>query len=351
MPIAINPRSQESLWSTIYWLLLNPNSRYLDDHQVKQINSSLKSSVDVSISNRLLANLNNGFVGMQPNGKGFYVTEQQALNWIKSAPKNQEVLKLSSSATDLADSPLGKPNRWIIDFRDMSIEEISDYKLPLEHLKTTVKLEREQNREAVLREKWWRFKRTNEALRIALSSLSSYLIIPRHSKWFMFLPAESNWLPADSTTVVASDDFYILGILTSNIHRTWVKAQSSTLGETLRYTHNTCFETFPFPQNPAPKLIASIRATVQELHAYRSTQMEKKQWGITKLYNEYFHEPTSQLFKLHKILDELVLKAYDFSKTDDLLEKLLALNLELAEKEKNGEAVIGPWAPDNVLTG
>ncbi|MBC7970705.1 MAG: hypothetical protein H7Z11_11375 [Verrucomicrobia bacterium] len=73
--------------------------------------------------------------------------------------------------------------------------------------------------------------------------------------------------------------------------------------------------------------------------------MERKQWGITKLYNEYFHEPTSQLYKLHAKLDALVLQAYRFTADDDLLEKLLALNLELAAKEKRGEAVIGPWAP------
>jgi hypothetical protein len=79
--------------------------------------------------------------------------------------------------------------------------------------------------------------------------------------------------------------------------------------------------------------------------------MEKKQWGITKLYNEYFNESASQLFKLHKTLDDLVLKAYSFSKTDDLLEKLLALNLELAEKEKTGESVVGPWAPDDRSKG
>ena len=107
----------------------------------------------------------------------------------------------------------------------------------------------------------------------------------------------------------------------------------------------TCFETFPLPQTPAPKLITAIRATAQELHDYRSTQMERKQWGITKLYNEYFHEPTSQLFKLHAQLDKLVLQAYDFKPKDDLLEKLLNLNLELAEKEKNGVAIVGPWAP------
>jgi hypothetical protein len=70
--------------------------------------------------------------------------------------------------------------------------------------------------------------------------------------------------------------------------------------------------------------------------------------GITKRYNEYFHEPASQLAKRHKTLDTLTLQAYGFSKTDDLLAVLLALNLDLAQKEKNGEAIVGPWAPDNL---
>lgn len=73
--------------------------------------------------------------------------------------------------------------------------------------------------------------------------------------------------------------------------------------------------------------------------------MEKKQWGITKLYNEYFAEPTSQLFKLHARLDRLVMQAYSFTESDDILEKLLMLNTELAEKEKRGEPVVGAWAP------
>jgi hypothetical protein len=49
--------------------------------------------------------------------------------------------------------------------------------------------------------------------------------------------------------------------------------------------------------------------------------------------------------QLRKQVDVVVLQAYGFSPDDDLLEKLLALNLELAEKEKNGEAVVGPWDP------
>ena len=59
----------------------------------------------------------------------------------------------------------------------------------------------------------------------------------------------------------------------------------------------------------------------------------------------YFHKPNRQLHKLHKQLDAIVLLAYGFAPTDDLLEKLLALNLDLAAKEQRGEPAIGPWDP------
>ena len=73
--------------------------------------------------------------------------------------------------------------------------------------------------------------------------------------------------------------------------------------------------------------------------------MAKKQWGITQLYNQFLHEPNSKLHQLHQKLDKLVMEAYDFQSDDDILEKLFALNQELAQKEKQGVAVVGPWSP------
>jgi len=49
---------------------------------------------------------------------------------------------------------------------------------------------------------------------------------------------------------------------------------------------------------------------------------------------------TSQHIKLYAI----VLYAYRFN-PDDLLEKILILNSELAKKETRGEAIVGPWTP------
>jgi SAM-dependent methyltransferase len=319
---------------------------YLDNSQVKSINSQLKSSSDVSSAIRLQANQNFCFEGVKPVGKGFLISEDLALEWIRKNSKNKEVLKLFSMGSNLAKHPHGKPDRWIIDFENRSVEELNQYPEPLKHVELYVKPERLDNREQILREKWWRFKRTHAAMRNAINPLPFYFAVPEVSKWAIFIPCAKDWLAGNKSKPVASDDFYVLGILLSSTHRAWVEVQKSTLEDRTAYTHNTCFETFPFPQNPSPKIINDIRQIAQDLHDYRTQIMEQRQWGITQLYNGYFHEPASGLAKLHAKLDKAVLKAYGFKASDDILEKLLALNLELAEKEQQGEAIVGPWALD-----
>ncbi|MFN9467428.1 MAG: DNA methyltransferase [Pseudanabaena sp.] len=492
--------------SIVNWCKQETDHKFLDSKSVPFINSSLKSEIDVTKSARLKANLNQCFQGVIPVGKGFIVTEDQVKAWIKADPKNQEVLKLFSMGDNLVSNPHGKPDRWIIDFNDMSLEDASNLKLPFEHIKKTVKPERESNRDSKAKKLWWTFLRPRPEMRKAISALEFSFAVPRLSKWAIFIPFLQGWLAGSGSVIVASDDFYILGILTSKFHQLWMNAQNSTLEDRTAYTHNNCFETFPFPaltpqpplprgegeqedseplsprergrgegnklvseasqisrgegnklagrerqipqvllqrarelrqkQTPAEKvlweclrdrrlfeakfrrqhnigqyiadfycheaklvieldgdihqnqqerdgdrdqwmqshgfnvirfsnqaildypeetltqissflpsplgrgaggegLVQQIRAAMQELHQYRTEQMESKQWGITKLYNEYFHEPASQLYKLHAKLDKLVMQLYGFSDSDDLLEKLLHLNQAIAAQEKD----------------
>ncbi|WP_353932825.1 DNA methyltransferase [Okeanomitos corallinicola TIOX110] len=332
--------------SIVNWCYEETNKYFLDNSLTSSINAALSYQTDVFKAVKIAANSNYSFKGSQPTGKGFIINTEIAESWIKADSKNNHVIKLFSDARDLASNPHGLPKRWIIDFNEMTIEEAINYKLPFQHVKNTVRIERLNNKDAKTRDYWWQFPRPRPAMRKAISSLSFYLIVPRHSKWFIFLPGKSDWLPADSTTVVASDDFYILGILTSKIHRLWVKAQSSTLKGDTRYTHNTCFETFPFPQTADIKTVEKIRTKTEELHQYRSQQMESKQWGITTLYNKFFNEPSSKLYQLHQQLDKLVMAAYKIQSENDILEKLLTLNSELAEKEKQGIEIIGPYPPN-----
>lgn len=352
--------------SIVNWSYEQPKQYFLDDREVSFINSSLQPQIDVSQAKTLQANCNKCFQGVSPVGKDFIVTQYQVDDWIAKDPLNQQVLKLFSMGHNLAQNTNSKPDRWIVDFASMSLEDASDYKLPFEHIKNFVKPERDKNRRKSRQLNWWKYGENAPKMRQAIAPLSYYFTVPRVSKWAIFIPASINWLPGDSNVVVTSEDYYVLGILTSKVHRVWMNAQKSTLKADIAYTHKTCFETFPFPQHHgvgasckgvsqgrggsgkgvsrnAPT--EQIRNKTIELHQYRTEQMSKKQWGITQLYNAYFHEPASQLYQLHQQLDKLVMQAYNFKTDDDILAKLLELNLELAAKEKRGEKVIGAESP------
>jgi hypothetical protein len=240
---------------------------------------------------------------------------------------------------------LGQPDRWIIDFNDLTLEAAETFREPFQQVKDLVRPQRMENRRETTRENWWRYGEKRPAMRAAIEPLNSYFAVPRVSKWAVFIPFRKDWLPGEKNVVLANPDFYILALLTSSVHRTWMHAQKGTLKGDIAYTHDTIFETFPFPQIVAPELVQQIRQAMTTLNDYRNEVMVERNWGITDLYNAYFHEPASQLAKHHQALDALVLKAYGWKASEDILSNLLDLNLELAEREAAGEKVVGPWAP------
>ena len=286
--------------SIVNWTKEKERQNFLDNIEVPFITSSLKSEISVTNSRILKANKNFSFQACELSGKGFIISEEEAREWIKIDSKNTDVLKPMIDGKTLI-NPCLKLD-WVIDFNDLSIEEASEYQLPFQRVKEKVKPERDKNREVSRKTNWWKFGRERPAMRQAMSSLSCYFALPKIAKWVIFTPVDISILPCEANMVIASDDFYILGILTSNLHRMWVKAQSSTLEDRTRYTNTTCFETFPFPQTADIKIVEKIRIKAEELHQYRTQQMETKQWGITTLYNKFFNEPISQLYKLHQQL-------------------------------------------------
>lgn len=331
--------------SIVNWNQEAAGSFRLDGEIVNRINTSLRSTVDVSEAMALMANKNYCFQGVIPLGKGFNVTEEQVRQYIAADSRNQEVLVRFSMGMNLAQNPLGEPDRWLIDFAQRSLEEAETYSAPFDTAKQLVKPIRDQNRRDVRRIYWWRFGENAPKMRAALASLDRFFAVPRISKWAIFIQCPAEWLPGDKNVVVGLDDFYILGILTSDVHRQWMHAKKGTLKADIAYTHDSIFETFPFPQIVAPELVQKIRQAMITLNDYRNEVMVAKSSGITDLYNAYFHEPASQLAKLHKSLDALVLKAYGWKASEDILSNLFDLNLELAELEVQGQAIIGPWDP------
>jgi len=103
-----------------------------------------------------------------------------------------------------------------------------------------------------------------------------------------------------------------------------------------RYTPTTTFETFPFP-TPSDGQREAVAGAARELDRLRegwlkpegASPEELERRTLTNLYNER----PSWLAQAHTRLDGAVLEAYGWAPataTDELLAKLLALNLERA---------------------
>ncbi len=177
-------------------------------------------------------------------------------------------------------------------------------------------------------------------------------------RWFRFL--EASTLPDNKLVVIASDDPFVLGVLSSRQHRAWFAANAGRIGEYEReavYVKGVCFDAFPFP-DPNGALAAEIGMLAEELDAARARALyDSDSLTMTGLYNARAligrGEPLSDseraiheqgrvgiIDHLHQRLDQLVSRAYGWP--DDLtdsqiVERLIGLNQVRADKEAQGE--------------
>ena len=171
-------------------------------------------------------------------------------------------------------------------------------------------------------------------------NLDRYIATPRVAKHrvFVFLPVEV--LPDGAVVAIARDDDYSFGVLHSHIHEIWALNMGTQLESRPRYSHMATFETFPFPE-PTEEQREAIAEAARELNKLREgwlnppdmPEPELKKRTLTNLYNA---RPT-WLQLAHERLDAAVAGAYGWPADvadGEILERLLALNLDRAESEE-----------------
>ena len=316
----------------------------LAGRSVDQITSRLTSGVDVSLANPLAENLGIAFIGGMKKGR-FDIPEEVARRWLDarnpSGMHNSEVLLPWVNGMDLTRR---KSNRWIIDFGQRSEEEAAQYALPFIYVVQEVKPERAMVANQLERERWWQHGRTAPDLRRAITDLPRFIGIPRVARHLLPVWLKPPLVVDGQVVVVARDDEFMLGVLMSAVHRHWARALGSYMGvgNDLRYTPSTCFDTFPFPTGQSEQ-----RAEVEQL-ARTAIEVRKdllNAWPeetLTGLYNlvEKYRltpdprAPIAPLAVIHDRLDTVVAACYGWTwplSEESVLEKLFTLNQAAAQ--------------------
>jgi hypothetical protein len=189
-------------------------------------------------------------------------------------------------------------------------------------------------------------------------------------------------LPDSQVFAFAWADDYFFGVLHSRLHEIWALKLGTRLETRPRYTPTTCFETFPFPTKTGEHEQA-IAAAAKELNELRENWLNPPEWTTTRVFEfpgsvdgpwsrfvhepdergigtvryprleprdeecaaklkkrtltNLYNEPPAWLAHAHAKLDAAVAAAYGWPadlSDEEILERLLTLNLERADEEK-----------------
>src|SRR5258707_5154292 len=90
--------------------------------------------------------------------------------------------------------------------------------------------------------------------------------------------------PNAALIVFPFGDDYSFGILKSAIHWVWFTNRCSTLTGRFRYTSNTVFDSFPWPQGPTLKAVNKVAKAAVKLRILRRTFMHNHDLSLRELY-------------------------------------------------------------------
>ncbi len=369
--------------------------RLLDQKPVDSVSAMLSGASDLTEAIPLRENSGVSYIGTSMHGP-FDFDEHKAAVFLQTTGNpdgrpNSDVVRPILNALEITQRP---ENRWVVAFPPESHwKDVATYEVAAEFVQAEVKPVRDKNHRKAYRDRWWIHGEARPAMQNAIKHLHRFPATPRVSKHRIVVWVYPQVLPSDATVVFARSDDYFFGVVQSQLHSVWALKQGTRLETRPRYTPTTCFETFPFPR-PTPAQEAAIAAAAKELNDLREGWLNPPDWTETRtltfpgsvggpwaryidpatvntktgvgtvryprlepkdaecaaklkrhtLTNLYNERP-AWLDLAHRKLDAAVAAAYGWPANlsdEQLLERLLALNLERAAEEAKAAKVKQP---------
>ncbi len=322
----------------------------------KHINAALSDQQDLGSARVLRCNTEpkRVFQGNTPGHAGFVLSRPEATKLLAASASNRRVVLPYLIGRELVSGD-GKPERFLIDFEQRGMIDARAFEAPFAHIQSHVlpeihkRAEKESKSESSRKqhlEKWWLHWRSRADRVGATKRLKGrFIACSRVTKRPVFVFVDTRIRPGDALQTFTFDDDYSFGILQSNPHWQWFVAKCSKLTERYRYTPESVFDTFPWPQKPTKRQVRAVAAAGREIRRLRDDALTKITGGLRALYRTLELPGKSPLKDAHAALDAAVMEAYGFSAKKDLLAQILELNLSVAAAIDRGEDVTAPGVP------
>lgn len=330
----------------------------LDCRECEQINSALSDQTDVSLAKSLDCNTEPQccFNGQMIGHENLLLSEEQRAVITSKDPKSAEVIFPYLNGVDaLTELSL---DRYVIDFEQRNQFDAAAFPGAFDWVRTHVLPDRERkakegkDKDGKMRPhhkaflaRWWQLSFGRPEMLSVIKPLPRFLACSYVTQRPIFMFVSSAIRPSNLIQIFGFADDYSFGVMQSHAHWLWFVTKCGKLGVGFRYSAESVFDTFPWPQTATVKQIDAVAAAARELRAMRAAALPKMKGGLRALYRTLELPGANPLKDAHAALDAAVLAAYGFSANKDLLAQLLALNREVAAKIERGEPVTAPGVP------
>ncbi|WP_258052028.1 DNA methyltransferase [Mesorhizobium sp. INR15] len=255
---------------------------------------SLTVGANLDATTPLLANDGVAIKGFELGTQALLLENNVAAQLVRAEPAADRFLFSYMNGNDFKN---GRAWRRVIDTYPASWGDLQDLPMLQNYLLENVKSSRSPASDTYVLDKWWQFRRTGEAIRVATSNLSRFIATTRTSKhrFFGFLPADCR--AESKTVIVAMEHGEALAILSSRVHVEFSirRGGRQGVGDDPVYQHTDTFNPFPFPfgfdtnvtTNDRPFARRErLRGLGERLDGFRKERLAKHSLlTMTSLYN------------------------------------------------------------------
>ena len=275
-----------------------------DPHEVMafHINPYLVDGKDVFIRNRQrpICNVPEMSFGNMPlDGGNLLISNEGKDELLKNEPTTIKFIKPLISAREY----LNNEKRWCLWLENIEPAELRKLPLVLERIEKV-----KQFRLDSVAPSTQKFAATPSLFRDR-NNPKSFILIPSTSsenrKYIPFGLFSNFEIANNSCHIIPNGNLFHFGVLTSEMHMTWVKYVCGRLESRFRYSKDIVYNNYPWPESPSEKQKEAIETSAQKVLNVRADFPNS---SLADLYDPLSMPPA--LVKAHQELDKAVDLAY-----------------------------------------